>query len=63
MKLLILNQYNDMKVKISDILPRVGDRIDLFCLPYPTVSSVLLWPSMESLALWDKDIDAIVTVE
>lgn len=63
MKIFIINKYGQTKIKDTDILPRIGDNVDMFYMPHPTVKHVLLWPIEGSLNITDKDIDAIVTVE
>ena len=66
MNLLIINQFGKSKTVISDILPRIGDRLDLFYEPCPEVTMVLLWPTNErlkSLNASDKHIDAVIAVK
>lgn len=63
MKILIVNPFGKSLVIISDILPRKGDRIDMFNNLCPVVQSVLLWPSEERLKGLDENIDAIVAVK
>lgn len=64
MKLLIVSRFKST-VKDTDILPRVGDKIDVHYYPYPSVDSVLLYPSKETLQRFDVDldIDAVITVD
>ena len=65
MKLLVISEYGQSKVVTSDILPRIGDSVDLFYSPLPKVSVVVLWPSEDKLEALDDnltDIDAIITV-
>lgn len=64
MKILIINQYGNSATKTTSLLPRVGDKVDLFYQPFPTVTQVLLWPSDAMKArVGITDIVAIVTVE
>ena len=66
MKVLILNRMGNAVQKDTDILPRIGDQIDMGYLPHPRVSAVLLWPSKETLtftSLEPKDCDAIITLD
>ena len=69
MRILIISLHGKAEIKDTEILPRVGDKVDLFYVPYPTVTNVLLYPSIDTqkkllgnvngIAL----LDAIVTVE
>lgn len=63
MKILIIDKHGNNKIKDTDILPRIGDNIDMLYFPRPFVKSVLLWPSDDTLRGISKNIDAIVTVE
>ena len=66
MKILIVSSINHVTVQDTEILPRTGDKVDMFYMPYPTVISVLLYPSKETLSNVKNlncSIDAIVTVE
>ncbi len=66
MKILVINKYGQNKVLDSDIIPRVGDVVDMFYHPLPKVNSVLLWPSDETLKNLNcegLDISVIVTVD
>jgi hypothetical protein len=67
MKVFIINQFAQHIIKETPVLPRVGDRVDLFCVPLPTVTSVILWPARERLDQLEVDItidiDALITVE
>ena len=66
MKLLMISKYGQAEVKESDILPRVGDQVDMFYSPLPSVDQVVLWPSDEwisSLGIKLKvKVQAVVTV-
>jgi len=66
MKILILCDLGKAELIQGEVLPRVGDRIDMFYEPCPTVSMVLLFPSKERLAAIhceEEGVDAIVTVQ
>lgn len=65
MNILIINQQgkSELKTGITGI-PRVGDRIDVFYEPLPTVTSVVWYPSRERMnALHaSTNIDVLITV-
>lgn len=65
MRILIVSKFNHHEIKETQLIPREGDRIDIFYRPYPSVTGVLLWPSKETTKIFstDEDIDAIITVE
>ena len=65
MKLLIINTYGKAQLKETSILPRKGDRVDMFYKPLPKVIGVCLFPTEETIKELgvDEVIDAIVTVE
>jgi hypothetical protein len=65
MKLLIVNQLGNHAIVDSNVIPRVGDRVDLFYTPYPMVTSVLLWPKESTLKAMNISvaIEAIITVD
>lgn len=53
--------YDEMK-----IIPRVGDKIDVFYHPFPTVTQILLKPSyktMKRIGFENYELDAIVYVD
>lgn len=67
MKIIVLNDF--MKFEILDVpaVPRIGERIDLFFEPLPTVTSIVWYPSKERLCPFfvpgtEEKIDAILTV-
>jgi hypothetical protein len=65
MKLLIINGFGKGEIKESDFIPRVGEKVDMFYRPMPTVSQVVNWPSKEVLKQVNAEninIQAIVTV-
>lgn len=65
MKVLVANKFGENKIVTSGHIPRVGESVDVFCRPFPTVTNVLNWPGDELLDSLGapKDIDAIVTVD
>jgi len=58
MRLLFINELGQYKKLETDILPRTGDKVDLFYRPYPTVVNVLLYPKEVELSGYD----AVITV-
>lgn len=65
MKILIVSTIGKGEVKESDFIPRIGEKVDMFYHPMPTVTSVTNWPSKELLkqvSAENMDIKAIVTV-
>jgi hypothetical protein len=67
MNILIVSQSGHNAVKVTDILPRVGDKVDMFYEPIPTVTDVVLFPTEErmkglSLRYAVEDIQAIIAV-
>jgi hypothetical protein len=63
MKILVINEFGDNCIVDSEVVPRVGDKIDMFCEPLPTVTQVLFWPSEERLAsICSVDVDMIITL-
>lgn len=58
MKILIINEFGEKKVKECDQVPRIGDKVDVFCRPRPVVSSVLWWPADGALS----NFDVVITV-
>lgn len=65
MKILIIDFAGRNKIVDSDFIPRIGDRVDMFYEPSPTVNCVLCWPSLGRLRELkiDVHVDAIVTVK
>ena len=48
----------------SAYVPRLGERVDMFCTPLPEVKTVIAWPSksrIESAGI-SEHVDAIVMV-
>ena len=65
MKVLVINQFGNGQVRESCVIPRVGDKVDMFHEPFPSVTQVLMWPSKERLSQLRADkfeIEAIITV-
>lgn len=67
MKIIVINDF--MKFEILDVpaVPRVGDKIDVFFEPLPSVTSVVWFPSKERLKPFfvpgtEEKIDAILSV-
>ncbi len=66
MKILIIDQFGQAEIKESLFVPRVGDKIDMFFGPLPSVTQVVVWPSIERLQAigeLSQNIDAIITVK
>lgn len=69
MKILIVNSHGRGELITPEILPRIGDKVDMFYRPFPVVNDVLLYPSKKLLSEIycqlgsDINVDAIVTVE
>lgn len=65
LKALLVYKF-DFEQKEIPVVPSVGDRIDLFCQPPPTVTSVLWFPSKQRLAGISKivpECDVIIFAE
>jgi len=66
MKVLIVSNLRQMEVRDMPAIPRVGERIDVFYEPLPTVTSVVWSPSKERLWALNEDLidaAAIICVE
>lgn len=66
MKTLIVAPDGQNVIYNRSFIPRIGDRVDAFYEPLPTVTGVIAWPSNARLAamgIRDHDIEAIITVE
>ena len=66
MKILVINQFGNGQIKDSAVIPRIGDKVDMFYEPLPTVTRVVMWPSKERITQLQADklqIEAIITVE
>lgn len=63
MRILFVDEMGNNVLMETDILPRVGDKVDMFCRPFPVVKNVLLFPSKELLEEFEiNEVDAIVTL-
>jgi len=65
MKILIVSRFAQHNAIATGPLPRVGDKVDMFYSPLPTVEQVILWPRPETLDNLTTDyegIDALVFV-
>jgi hypothetical protein len=60
MRVMIIDGYGQDVVKETNLLPRIGDSIDMFSNPFPKVESVVLWPTRATLD--DLDIGELVDV-
>jgi len=66
MKVLIVSNLRQSEVRDMPAIPRIGDRVDVFYEPLPTVTSVVWSPSKERLRPLNADqfdIVAIICVE
>jgi len=64
MKIAFVSPYSEVVIKDTNILPRLGDKVDMFFEPAPSVSQVLLFPSLSNLSRQSlpSDTDAIISV-
>jgi hypothetical protein len=63
MQILIINEFGNAKRMTAQACPRIGDKVDLFYIPLPTVKDVVWFPSDNTLArIGQTFVDAIVTV-
>lgn len=66
MKILIIETViNEAVIKTVQSIPRIGERIDLFYSPFPTVKDVVNLPSqatLENLGVKSVMIDKIASV-
>ena len=66
MHLLVYHVPYGQKAEIfnAKYLPRVGDKIDLFCEPFPTIDGVIVFPSEKlQKELNVVGVDAIIYVK
>lgn len=64
MRILFVTETGENKIMETNILPRVGDKVDMFYRPFPVVENVLLFPSKELLDEFrTNEVDAIVTLD
>lgn len=62
MKLLFITETGQMSLINGDHVPRVGDKVDMFYEPLPTVTSVVWYPSDERMQALSSQADVILTV-
>ena len=65
MKVLIIDTMGNSRVVTTEFIPRIGDTIDMFYEPLPTVIKVVAWPSNErlkALKIEGLDVCAIIAV-
>lgn len=63
MRILFITEMGHNTIKETNILPRVGDKVDVFYRPFPVVENVLLFPSKKLLEEFGiNEVDAIVTL-
>jgi hypothetical protein len=65
MKILFVTKDGNANVLVTDILPRIGDKVCMFYEPWPMVKTVLLYPNKEYLSKFkiEESIDVIITVD
>lgn len=66
MKIAIANPvFGKVEVREVAFVPRVGDHVDLWYRPLPSVRQVIAFPSADSLAAMRiaEPVDAVVLVE
>lgn len=68
MRVLIIDNFvGKAVIKETGFIPRLGDRLDLFYEPYPTVDGLLIWPTEKTLEPFSglgldlSRIDAVIT--
>ncbi len=64
MRALIINEFGQHLYLRCSFIPRVGDKVDAFYEPLPSVTQVVAFPSEERLKALkiDDHVDAILTV-
>lgn len=64
MRVLFISSYGQSFIESMDAIPRVGDKVDAFYEPLPTVTSVVWLPTegRTSALGFEGRFDAIVTV-
>lgn len=69
MRVLVMSKYGNYLINNSDFVPRIGDRVDCFYEPRPTVTSVLAYPDYNTIKKLNlkeenlEDFEVIVFVE
>lgn len=66
-KVIFRTEFNQIEIKETKIIPRLGDTLPMFYKPYPSVYKIILFPDMNELRNLDyekfNEIDAIVFVK
>ena len=62
MKVLIVSNLRQSEVRDMPAVPRIGERIDVFYEPLPTVTAVVWSPSKERLRPLNADQSDIVAI-
>ena len=65
LKIIVINPFGEYKKLECKVIPQIGSHIDIFYTPCPTVKTVLMYPSNETIKKFRLagDFDAIITVE
>jgi hypothetical protein len=68
MNILFVYCFNQALVKKNvNIIPRIGESVDMFCYPYPKINGVLWYPSSETIKglvpTATDNIDIVIFVE
>jgi hypothetical protein len=66
MNLLVLHESGEYTKRYSETLPNLGNKVDIFVTPPPTVVDVILWPNEETKAKFGAiadDVEALVLVQ
>ena len=65
MNIIIISESESTVISNASIIPRIGDNVDVFHHPMPTVNRVILYPKIESYADLNLGIkiSAIVVVD
>lgn len=62
MRLLFITETGQSALVNSEQVPRVGDKVDMFYEPLPTVTSVVWYPSEDRQQMLGIQADVILTV-
>lgn len=62
MKVMIVSKFGHLGIKEVDHVPRIGEKVDVFYRPCPTVVDVVWWPDA-SLLNTEEKIDVLLTVD
>jgi hypothetical protein len=66
MNLLVINKFGKSEIITAKALPRIGDKIDRFYYPYPTINSIVMWPRqslLQELNCEKFEIEALILVD